>query len=558
MKQEALYSRFKQTIALLCLAIVALWAIFYTAVRRGLEDNALDTVEQVSENVIFSLESRFLSIENMSYAMAREPALMEMLHTGNSLAFYDLASKATHQVEAITAAETAVSNILLYDGNGRFYRFKGGMSNTVLRSVFKELSPDSLPQNLACTSDGMYYIGYAGGIYENGVLLGCTAFFMEEMEIKRILNVYEDLPYLGVALIAGDSVVYSNREGMTQTQLENIKESTAFYTERKISLTPFSILVFYDNLAAGRISVIFSVIMLVTVALLFVIVILFLRFWQKHFFSPIGGVIRKVEQFDGEMNKVLEPTGEAYFDGLVTELNGMLRRIEEKEAELNRSRELLYQTELKKHRALIVSLKKQINAHFTVNSLNAVRALIKKKENDRAEEICVGLSGLLQYANAGDETITILEEFAMLERYLAIMQTRYPRRFSADLEFDDELAEMRIPRMLLQPVVENAILHGFRKSDDGRLQILCEGCNGTIRLSVSDNGCGMDEKALAVLRQRLQNYSDDVVEEGLSHVALPNIQMRIRTSFGLNYGIKIESHPGKGTILTLILPESVS
>lgn len=212
--------------------------------------------------------------------------------------------------------------------------------------------------------------------------------------------------------------------------------------------------------------------------------------------------------------------------------------------------------ELKEHRALIVSLKKQTNAHFTVNSLNAVRALIKKKENDRAEEICVGLSGLLQYTNTGDETITVLEEFAMVERYLAIMQARYPRRFSADLEFDDELAEIRIPRMLLQPVVENAILHGFKKSDNGRLQVLCEGHNGNIRLTVSDNGCGMDEKALAVLRECLQNYSDDVVEEGLSHVALPNIQMRIWTSFGTNYGIEIESRPSEGTRVTLVLPET--
>lgn len=552
MKQEALYRRFKNTIALLCVAIVALWAVFYAAVRSGLKDNALGTVEQVSENVIFTLESRFLSIENMSYAMAREPMLTQMLHTEDSLAFHDLAIKAAPQLEAITAADTAVSNIILYDTGGRFYRFKGGMSNTVLRSIFKELSPDSLPQNLTCTSDGMYYIGYASGIYENGDLLGCTAMLLEETEIKRIFDVYDQMPYLGIALTAGDSVVYSNQESITRDILLN-KRAAAFYTEKKIGLTPFSVLVYYNNTGADRISIIFSVIMLVTVFLLFAIVIRFLQFWQRRFFHPIGGVICEVEQFDGERSRALTPTGEAYFDGLVTEINGMIVRIEEKEAELARSRELLYVTELQKQRALIISLKKQINAHFTVNTLNSVRALIKKNENDRAEEICDGLSGLLQYANAGDETITLLDEFSMLERYLAIMRARYPGKFTENLEFDDELAEARIPRMLLQPVVENAILHGFHNQDGGVLHISGEVDRDSIRLQVADNGRGMRADALQALREHLKDYLGDAAQ-GLSHVALPNIQTRIRASFGSDYGVTIESELGTGTRVTIILP----
>lgn len=558
MKRDALYNRFKRTIALLCLAIVALWVVFYTVVKRGLEDNALSTVEQVSKNVIFSLENRFLSIENISYTMAGEPALIRMLKADDTLGFYDLASKASGQVDAITAAETTVSSVLLYDSNGRFYRFKGGMSNTALRSAFKELSPNGLPGHLTCTSDGRKYIGYSVGIDEDGLLLGYTAVFMEEMEIKRILELYDKLPSLGIALTAEGNIVYSNREGFSQEGLVHIKSSTAFYDEKKIGLTPFTIFVFYDNTAVDRISVLFSLIMLVTVALLFFIVFLFIMFWRQHFFHPIGGVIREVEQFDGEMARALKPTGEAYFDGLVTQLNGMLRRIAEKEAELVHSRELLYQTALKKQRALIVSLKKQINAHFTVNSLNAIRALIKKKENDRAEETCDGLSGLLQYANAGDETITVLEEFSMLERYLAIMQTRYPGRFSAELEFDDELAEVCIPRMLLQPVVENAILHAFHHKEGGRLQIACIVQDGALRFSVTDNGCGMDEKNLTAVLNRLQNDADDIMEEGLSHVALPNIQKRIQTSFGSGYGIEIASCLGDGTKVTLILPASQS
>lgn len=222
--------------------------------------------------------------------------------------------------------------------------------------------------------------------------------------------------------------------------------------------------------------------------------------------------------------------------------------------ELMESQLRLQNIQIEHQSAVIVSLKKQINAHFTVNSLNSVRALIKKNENERAEEICEGLSGLLQYANAGDEYITVLEEISMLERYLAIMRTRYPGKFSSNLEFDDELAEAKIPRMLLQPVVENAILHGFQNQDGGHIHILCETSNNTIRLLVVDNGCGMEKQTLEALRERLQNYTGDDMTQGLSHVALPNIQKRIQTSFGTDYGVTIESGPGKGTRVMLILP----
>ncbi len=222
--------------------------------------------------------------------------------------------------------------------------------------------------------------------------------------------------------------------------------------------------------------------------------------------------------------------------------------------ELMESQLRLQQIRIEHQNAVIFSLKKQINAHFTVNSLNSVRALIKKKENDRAAEICDGLSGLLQYANAGDETIAVLDEFSMLERYLAIMHARYPNKFTANLEFDDELADVKIPRMLLQPVVENAILHGFRGENIGEINILCEIKGKTVRLSVNDNGCGINEKVLETLREDLRHYSYADIAQGLSHVALPNIQKRIQTDFGSDFGVTIESEQGKGTSVTLILP----
>lgn len=151
MKRETLFSRFRLTIALLCAAVILLWLVFYLAMRRSIEASALDTVEQVSQTVIASLETTFLNMKNMSYAMAHDPAFLKMLKAEDTIEFYDASTAAFKQVGSITSVDRSVSNIILYNNTGRFYQFKGGMSNTILNSIFKSVSESALPQNISCT-----------------------------------------------------------------------------------------------------------------------------------------------------------------------------------------------------------------------------------------------------------------------------------------------------------------------------------------------------------------------------------------------------------------------
>ena len=83
-------------------------------------------------------------------------------------------------------------------------------------------------------------------------------------------------------------------------------------------------------------------------------------------------------------------------------------------------------------------------------------------ENEKAGLLCDGLSFLLRYANAGDSYISGMEEFFVLEKYVEIMEIRYPDRFTAEIEMEDALEGVELPRMLLQPIVENSILHGWK------------------------------------------------------------------------------------------------
>ena len=184
-----------------------------------------------------------------------------------------------------------------------------------------------------------------------------------------------------------------------------------------------------------------------------------------------------------------------------------------------------------------------------------IRALIYKDDKETASDTCDELAALLRYANAGEDRIPLSEELYVIGQYVAIMRTRYPGMIEIDIPEEEGFEEIMIPRMLLQPVVENAIVHGLSGSK-GKISINVNLNNEDLYIKVSDNGKGMDEDKLAELIKDIRSADAPEVKESeeLHHIALQNIERRIKTQCGEKYGIDISSRTGEGTCVTLHLP----
>jgi len=303
-------------------------------------------------------------------------------------------------------------------------------------------------------------------------------------------------------------------------------------------------------------SYLFLAAMIAMTTILLLILSVFLYFWKKKFFAPLQTVVSEVESFRGGKEEILLLTGMEHFDGLISGINDMVERIEQKEKEIFEVTYSLQDAEIKKQKAFIISLKKQISAHFTVNVLNIIKALSTTGQNEKVGLLCDGLSFLLRYANAGDSFISGMDEFFVLEKYTNIMEIRYPNRFVVEIDMEDYLEELELPRMLLQPIVENSIMHGLAGINDGEkglihvFSILEADC---LKIIVEDNGGGIETDQLTKLIEDIRCANEeDALAEGLTHVALVNIQRRIVSYFGEEYGILIESE--KGTTVTVRIP----
>jgi two-component system sensor histidine kinase YesM len=196
------------------------------------------------------------------------------------------------------------------------------------------------------------------------------------------------------------------------------------------------------------------------------------------------------------------------------------------------------------------SLQAQINPHFLYNTLDSIIWMIELGENDRAIDMTSALAKFFRIGiSRGSETISVRTEVEYVQTYLEIQKQRYKDKLSYEISFAPELAGYQILKLLIQPLVENAIYHGIKNMEGpGLIRITGVLDADAIVIRISDNGVGMDPGQLEALR-------DGLIEPNQANgVGVRNVQERIHVYFGLDYGVSFESAPGRGTVATIRIP----
>jgi two-component system sensor histidine kinase YesM len=200
--------------------------------------------------------------------------------------------------------------------------------------------------------------------------------------------------------------------------------------------------------------------------------------------------------------------------------------------------------------ATVQILESQFNPHFLFNTLESIRYMIKFKPGD-AEKMIVCLSRMLRYSiQNGKDVVTVKEEMDFINRYLQVMLYRYGERLKYSVELEEESSQASIPRMVMQPIVENAIKYGFGEDLDClEISIRTRIQNGVLSIIISDDGVGIPEGLLKELQSNLEYHQNQ-----MDHIGIYNVHKRIRLVYGNEYGARIESGVNEGTMLTLRVP----
>ncbi|MEJ5242583.1 MAG: LytS/YhcK type 5TM receptor domain-containing protein [Desulfomicrobiaceae bacterium] len=206
--------------------------------------------------------------------------------------------------------------------------------------------------------------------------------------------------------------------------------------------------------------------------------------------------------------------------------------------DIHRSQELLAQAEIRR-------LQAQMNPHFLFNALGAVASFCRT-DPGRARELLLDLSQYLRGSIADDRPVVPLsEELERVEAYLAIERARFGDRIHTQFAIDPACRACRIPPLVIQPLVENAIQHGLRHVEAGGVvRVTASMDDAGMRITIEDNGCGMDAATLAAVTTHRTPH----------HLGLANCDERLRLLYGPAFGLRITSHPGQGTRVEFCIP----
>ena len=215
-------------------------------------------------------------------------------------------------------------------------------------------------------------------------------------------------------------------------------------------------------------------------------------------------------------------------------------------------------------RAEYAALQSQINPHFLYNTLDSIRAQAIIDGAVEVAEMIEALARFFRYCVGREgELVTLREELANVENYMAIYRYRFDDRYKLAIhisEADERAYDALIPRLIVQPIVENAVYHGLKDvQKDGRIDITITLFGSDMLISISDNGCGIDEDRLIAINMRLRSErSTSAIDSETSDlnvgVALSNIEKRVQMLFGNQYGICVYSTPHAGTDVEVYVP----
>lgn len=201
----------------------------------------------------------------------------------------------------------------------------------------------------------------------------------------------------------------------------------------------------------------------------------------------------------------------------------------------------------KQRKAELTALQSQINPHFLYNTLDAISWIARLKKQPDIERLISSLATFFRISlHKGAKFVTVEEEIRLVQSFVTIEQMRFPDKFQIEYEIDEALLKIRILKLILQPIAENAIKHGIsEKRGKGRIWIRGELLDDEIRFTVTDDGVGFETG------DALMKSAQDVLFQ--SGYGLRNVDERIKLEYGSQYGLRISSTPGQGTTVLISL-----
>lgn len=534
------------------LASTAIAAFTYTRAKQRFLDSYLQSAELLMDKVQDDYRLLNENISRMMTMLDDSNVVETFMKDGPQNTTNTIALQSSMRETRLTL-EDIPTNMILLGKNGATFFQNSGVRKTGLEDI---LGADFIKDINNTPALSQYYYLDAGlttstanqpgwlfvrKISDRTQVLGYALFFITEEHLRSI---YTDLFPKEIHDIV---IVDQNNKIISATNQKRLQ--TSYHKSDDLVLqTPLYDYQFtiFNEINQSQLSASMNLIQPTliiagaTILLISVVAFFLIRKTTRPIYHLIDGLLTVQ---DGDFSNKITPQGSSEIQALGNAYNHMLD-------ELQRYFNRLMVTEQEKRLTEIRSLQMQIRPHFIYNTLASIKFLIWQGENDKAVEAIDNFILLLRHTLRGaNEVITLAEEIEGAKAYAEILSLRYGENVQISFFVPDEILSYSLPKMMIQPILENAYLHAFPDQQEGFIQVFgrVDEAKQQLQIEIMDNGVGFDQTSTKT--------SDAIQKQtAYSGIALQNINERIHLLYGVHYGLDIHSVPGSGTQITLRLP----
>ena len=300
--------------------------------------------------------------------------------------------------------------------------------------------------------------------------------------------------------------------------------------------------------ADGIEEILFITFLITAVMMIFLIVFCYMRL-----IHPIRRIDHFMQNLSANPGHRLKTKRTDEIGTVVQSMNRMLDLIDEANQKQQLSQKKIFETELAKKQLQILAYRNQINPHFLYNTFECIRDMALYYEVEDIAEISMALSKVFRFACKAENIVTIKQEVEYIYEYGKIIGYRFMDKIEVEVELEPGIEEKSVIKLLLQPLVENAVFHGLEQTMDGGEVYVHVGFCGEkyLEIRVEDNGCGIPEEQLQQIKATL---SENKKEKG---IGIANIYQRLHLFYGKNVIFDIQSRVGEGTKIRIVIPTEV-
>lgn len=565
------------SLASMLLFLLIISVLYYLFIYTFSQDQFESSFQTFSESIETQLDAQFHRVEQSAIQLSYFSNMQEILFSKDPLVYLSNISGCNQLLDYLKMASPMITEVIItspyghtfYSGTTGKYRYQQfaekiiqNNQNMTHNSFFLTIPPEGdsnqLPQLVYCFQvHNILFPGYVSNEY---------AFGMALIDINVLAGLSSSVNYEGEvkAILYRDDVVYTSRK-VSQAELAALQEGIqGHFRLGGVDFTCHTVM--FENLDMSIVDLVPTADLLQnsvmarnigTAVLLVTCACLIFSTWfiLHHISVPVKQMVTDMRDIQKGVQKSLTLPKLSDLRYVAESVNRTLDVLETSNRRQQEMSHTLYQTTLAQKQAQLNAYKNQISPHFLFNTLESMRSMAHHYQVPILENMLTSLASLFRYSLRSSLVVSLQEELNHVQYYFNVMDMRTPQRYELRVEVSSEALRHSLLSMVLQPLVENSITHGFRRKRKPCI-LLIQGQvneeNGMLCLTVVDNGTGIPSEKLKELEQRC--FQEEEVLHN-DHIGLENVLNRLRLFYGDGFRFSLRSQENHYTAFTLYIPK---